>query len=137
MSLDVGTVVSGKVKSIAPFGAFVETEDGSTGLVHISEVASTYVKDISEHLTVGQEVKVKVISIEEGKINLSIKKAAEQNRQSRPSRPTGVVETWSKPEPQPMDFEDMLSKFKQESDEKIQKLDLTKKVSRRGGGGRR
>ena len=135
MALEVGKVVEGKVKSIAPFGAFVETEDGTVGLVHISEVDSNYVKDINEHLTVGQEVKVKVLSVDEGgKINLSIKKAVSpartQNKSSRPG------DTWSKPAQEPMNFEDMLSKFKQESDEKIQKLDLAKKTSRRGGGRR-
>ena len=141
MPLDVGTIVNGKVKSIAPFGAFVEMEGGVTGLVHISEVNSNYVKDINEHLTVGQEVKVKILSMDEkGKINLSIKKAVAPEPKPKPqasSAPRGGGETWTKPNPGPMNFEDMLSKFKQESDEKIQKLDLTKKTSRRGGGGRR
>lgn len=140
MPLDVGSIVTGKIKSIAPFGAFVEMEGGVTGLVHISEVDSNYVKDINEHLTVGQEVKVKILSVDEkNKINLSIKKAVtpEQKPQSKPNPVRGGGETWTKPNPGPMNFEDMLSKFKQESDEKIQKLDLTKKTSRRGGGGRR
>jgi len=140
MPLDVGSIVTGKIKSIAPFGAFVEMEGGVTGLVHISEVDSNYVKDINEHLTVGQEVKVKILSVDEkNKINLSIKKAIapEQKPQSKPNPVRGGAETWTKPNPGPMNFEDMLSKFKQESDEKIQKLDLTKKTSRRGGGGRR
>lgn len=140
MSLDVGTIVNGKVKSIAPFGAFVEMEDGTTGLVHISEVNSNYVKDINEHLVVGQEVKVKILSVDEkGKVNLSIKKAMENapKPQAKPQGFRGGGETWTKPASGPMDFEDMLSKFKQESDEKIQKLDLTKRSSRRGGGGRR
>lgn len=140
MSIDVGKIVTGKIKSIAPFGAFVEMEDGATGLVHISEVDSNYVKDINEHLSVGQEVKVKILSVDEkGKINLSIKKAAAPEPKPQPkSAPVrGGGETWTKPNPGPMNFEDMLSKFKQESDEKIQKLDLTKKTSRRGGGGRR
>lgn len=139
MPLDVGTIVNGKVKSIAPFGAFVEMEDGAVGLVHISEVNSNYVKDINEHLSVGQEVKVKILSVDEkGKINLSIKKAVspEPKPQQRTSSPR-TNDTWTKPNPGPMNFEDMLSKFKQESDEKIQKLDLAKKTSRRGGGGRR
>lgn len=134
MALDVGKIVNGKVKSIAPFGAFVETEDGISGLVHISEVAANYVKDINEHLTVGQEVKVKILSVDEkGKVNLSIKKAVEREARTQPRQ--HIVkpnDTWTKPAPGPMNFEDMLSKFKQESDEKIQKLDLTKKTSRRG-----
>ena len=140
MPVETGKIVNGKIKSIAPFGAFVEMEDGAIGLVHISEVDSNYVKDINEHLKVGQEVKVKILSVDEkGKINLSIKKAIapESKPQPKPNPVRGGGETWTKPNPGPMNFEDMLSKFKQESDEKIQKLDLTKKTSRRGGGGRR
>ncbi len=134
MTLDIGKIVEGTVKSIAPFGAFVDLEDGAGGLVHISEVASNYVKDINEHLTVGQKVKVKILSVDEkGKINLSIKKAAEPKVAPQPRQIPRQIESWEKPPAAPMNFEDMLSKFKQESDEKIQKLDLAKKgVSRRG-----
>ncbi len=134
MALDVGKVMEGTIKSIAPFGAFVDLGDGITGLVHISEVDSNYVKDINEHLTVGQEVKVKVLSVDEkGKINLSIKKATEQERKPQAKPQARPVESWERPQAAPMNFEDMLSKFKQESDEKIQKLDLAKKgASRRG-----
>ena len=134
MALDVGKVMEGTIKSIAPFGAFVDLGDGITGLVHISEVDSNYVKDINEHLTVGQEVKVKVLSVDEkGKINLSIKKATAGERKPQAKPSFRQVESWEKPQAAPMNFEDMLSKFKQESDEKIQKLDLAKKgASRRG-----
>lgn len=76
MSVEVGSKLSGKVTRITNFGAFVELPDGSTGLVHISEVADRYVKDINEHLSVGDEVTVKVLNVEKnGKIGLSIKKA--------------------------------------------------------------
>ena len=79
MQLEVGAIVEGKVTGFTAFGAFVEFEDGKKGMVHISEVALEFVKDIKDHLTVGQTVKVKVISIaEDGKISLSIKKAIEQ-----------------------------------------------------------
>ncbi|MBQ3054240.1 MAG: S1 RNA-binding domain-containing protein [Clostridia bacterium] len=133
MSIEVGKILNGKIKSIAPFGAFAELEEGLVGLIHISEVASAYVKDINEHLTVGQEVKVKVLSVDDnGKINLSIKKAVE-NEEKPQEKQTRQAENWKKPSAGPIDFEDMLSKFKQESDEKIQKLDLAKKGSRRGG----
>ena len=71
MAFEVGQIVDGKVSGITGFGAFVDLEGGQTGLVHISEVARNYVKDINEHLTVGQEVKVKVLSLDEkGKICL-------------------------------------------------------------------
>ena len=88
MQLEIGKVYNGKVKGITQYGAFVDIEGGGTGMVHISEIANTYVNDIREHLTEEQEVKVKVIGINEaGKVSLSIKKASEngdaQPRQRR------------------------------------------------------
>ena len=74
MELTVGSILEGKVKSITNFGAFISLPENKTGLVHISEVANTYVSDIRQHLTEGQDVKVMVISAENGKINLSIKR---------------------------------------------------------------
>ena len=74
MELTVGAVVEGKVKSITNFGAFISLPDNKTGMVHISEVANAYVSDIRQHLTEGQDVKVMVIGLENGKINLSIKR---------------------------------------------------------------
>ncbi len=74
MELTVGTVLEGKVKSITNFGAFVSLPENKTGMVHISEVANTYVSDIRQHLTEGQDVKVMVIGTENNKINLSIKR---------------------------------------------------------------
>jgi S1 RNA binding domain protein len=88
MQLEVGKIVEGKVTGITKFGAFVELEPGTVGMVHISEVASTYVNDISEHLTEGQQVTVKVLAVsEEGKISLSIKKAMKPTpRKDAPAR---------------------------------------------------
>ena len=75
MDLVVGAVFEGKVTGITKFGAFVALEGtGKSGLVHISEVANTYVSDIRQHLTEGQDVKVMVIGNENGKLNLSIKR---------------------------------------------------------------
>ena len=74
MELTVGAIFEGKVKSITNFGAFIALPENKTGMVHISEVANTYVSDIRQHLTEGQDVKVMVISTEGGKINLSIKR---------------------------------------------------------------
>ncbi len=77
MSVEVGQVLKGKVTGIQSFGAFValDGENNTQGLVHISEVSNTYVKDINEFLTVGQEVEVKVIKLDEAskKISLSIR----------------------------------------------------------------
>lgn len=89
MSIEVGSKLQGKVTGITNFGAFVELPEGSTGLVHISEVADNYVKDINDHLKVGDQVEVKVINVEkDGKIGLSIKKAKDRpERTERPDRP--------------------------------------------------
>ena len=74
MELTVGAIVEGKVKTITNFGAFIVLPENKTGLVHISEVANSYVSDIRQHLTEGQDVKVMVIGLDNGKINLSIKR---------------------------------------------------------------
>ena len=85
MQIEVGSILEGKVTGIMKFGAFVDLPDGKSGMVHISEISNTYVENVSDFLTVGQEVKVKVISINEnGKIGLSIKKL-EDNGGERPS----------------------------------------------------
>ena len=86
MELQVGSILEGKVTTITKFGAFVALDGGKSGLVHISEIANTFVNDVHEFLQEGQTVKVMVLSAENGKINLSIKKA--QPPQERPaSRP--------------------------------------------------
>ena len=87
MELTVGAILEGKVKSITNFGAFVVLPENKTGMVHISEVANTYVSDIRAHLTEGQDVKVMVIGTENGKINLSIKRLEPKpQRESTPAR---------------------------------------------------
>ena len=95
MQLEVGNIYEGKVTGITKFGAFVEIDKNQTGMVHISEVANTYVSEIKDHLAEGQTVKVKVLSMtDDGKISLSIKKALpEQPRKfqknDRGARPQG------------------------------------------------
>lgn len=75
MTLVEGNTVQGKVVNITNFGAFVEV-DGQTGLVHISEIADSYVKDIKDYIEPGEDVLVKVLSVgNDGKISLSIKQA--------------------------------------------------------------
>ncbi|GAE28366.1 general stress protein 13 [Halalkalibacter wakoensis JCM 9140] len=90
---EVGNIVEGKVTGIKPFGAFVALDEKKQGLVHISEVAHGFVKDINDVLKVGDEVKVKIMNVEEesGKISLSIR--ATQEAPERPARP-------AKPRPQ-------------------------------------
>ena len=98
MSLETGKIYDGKVRNIAPYGAFVEVNlDGKvhTGMVHISEISNTYVNEIRDHLTEGQEVKVKVLNVDEnGKISLSIKKVDEDNKpKSAPREALTAMET--------------------------------------------
>src|SRR5690625_3392293 len=122
MSIEVGSKLQGKVTGITHFGAFVELEKGKTGLVHISEVADNYVKDINDHLTVGDKVKVKVINVEaDGKIGLSIKKAQDRPRR-RQSRET--IES----------FEQQMSRFLRDSEDRLATLKKHTE-SRRGGRG--
>lgn len=130
MQISVGAVVDGKVTGITKFGAFVAIEGGGSGLVHISEVANTYVNDISDYLTVGQAVKVRVLSIGDGgKINLSLKRAAEGAGTSsgtshhmgnaRPANIKRVDAANNTEAPADKAFEDRLKKFMQESDSRI------------------
>ena len=79
MDFGVGSILEGKVTGITKFGAFVSLGENKSGLVHISEIANTYVNDIHDHLQEGQTVKVKILAIDEnGRINLSIKRAQPQ-----------------------------------------------------------
>lgn len=141
MQVEVGKIYDGKVTGITNFGAFVDIGGSVTGLVHISEVALSYVKDIKDHLTAGDEVKVKVLSVDEkGKISMSIKQALKEIKQQRPqnvcSRPADI--DWSfKNEQSDLSFEDKLNKFKQASEEKMHDLkrnmESKRGSSRRGG----
>ena len=139
MALEVGSILEGKVTGITKFGAFVALPEGKSGLVHISEIANSFVSDVHEHVQMGQAVKVRVLSVrEEGKINLSIKRALEESPMA-PSRdggrcPASPRPATSRPAPAPRpapertaadgpsnnaDFEDRLKKFMQESDSRI------------------
>ena len=126
MAFEVGDIVEGKVSGITGFGAFVDLPGGKTGLVHISEVARNYVKDINEHLTVGQEVRVKVLTMDpNGKISLSIKKAIEPRQKAAAfSGVPAEVDFTRKSDEQFMSlsFEDKMAKFKATSDERMQDI---------------
>lgn len=155
MELTVGAILEGKVKSITKFGAFVELSENKTGLVHISEITHAFVNDIREHLTEGQDVKVMVIGLENGKIDLSIRRT--QPAPQRPSRGDRPAQNGPRPrqdgskprqegfrprqqtytppaEKAPQSFDDMLKQFMADSDSKISGL---KQYSDRKGRGRR
>ncbi len=132
MELTIGTVLDGKVKSITNFGAFISLPENKTGMVHISEVSSTYVSDIRQHLTENQEVKVMVIGVEGNKVNLSIKrleaKPAREPRSAPRREDNGARPYRSAPTPPPAPktadqlFEEKLKQFMSESDNKISSI---------------
>jgi S1 RNA binding domain protein len=144
MQLEVGNIVEGKVTGITKFGAFVELPGGKTGMVHISEVSSTYVKEISDHLSENQMVKVKVLSISpDGKVSLSIKKCQENGSAAppppqpqqprRPAQNRNENRGWQPKKTisnEKLTFEDMLAKFKQTSDDKMSDLKRSTEVRR-------
>lgn len=161
MEFGVGSVLEGKVTGITKFGAFVALPEGKSGLVHISEIAYSYVNDIKDHLTEGQTVKVKVIGIDDSnRINLSIKKALPPPPRPQGARPQGGARfnsgnSGSSGRPQsggrsgsfggrtaassrePASFEDRLKQFMADSDSR--QSDLNRGGDRRGSrrGGRR
>ena len=140
MQIDIGSVYDGTVTGLTKFGAFVKLENGVSGMVHISEVSNEYVNDISEHLSEGDKVKVKVLEInEKGKVSLSIKKALPPQEKPKPQKPSkprrdNKDRGW-KGAPQessvPMSFEDMMAKFKAQSEDKMS--DLKRSSDKRGG----
>ena len=79
MAMEIGDIVEGKVTGLTNFGAFVELPENKVGMVHISEVSNSFVKEISDFLEKGQVVKVKILNIDDaGKISLSIKRTGEE-----------------------------------------------------------
>ncbi|MCL2030331.1 MAG: S1 RNA-binding domain-containing protein [Oscillospiraceae bacterium] len=119
MENGLGNIVTGKVTSITKFGAFVTLPDNRSGLVHISEVSFTYVNDIREHLTEGQEIPVKIIGVDRGgKINLSVKQALKAPAPSRGRAPERTSPRASAP-PGPQTFEDKLKAFMSDSERKM------------------
>lgn len=154
MSIEAGSVVEGVVSGITNFGAFIDLSEGKTGLVHISEVADVYVKDVHDVLKEKDKVKVKVLTVDErGKIGLSIKQAQEKKPEERSEaqQPAANNSSFRTPRPGrgPRDFrksnrfnnstasfEDKLSRFLKDSDERL--TDLRRKTdSKRGGRGSR
>ncbi|AZP03838.1 S1 domain-containing RNA-binding protein [Jeotgalibaca ciconiae] len=157
MSIEVGSIVSGKVTGITNFGAFIDLGERKTGLVHISEISDSYIKDINDVLTVGDEVKVKILSIaDDGKIGLSIRKAEEKSEEvSRPQRDYKPTQRSSAPrktssfnqdrgdrpsqgkDNKKESFDNLMSTFLKESDDRLTSLKRNTEGKRGGRGGRR
>ncbi len=157
-TIEVGAKLDGKVTGITHFGAFIELEGGVTGLVHISEIADTYVKDVKDHLKIEDVVTVKVINVDkDGKIGLSIKKAVDRPPEAaapRPFRREGDSREGGFRERsgggrggdrrqgfaggnRMMSFEDKMSRFLKDSEEKISSLKKNTEGKRGGRGARR
>lgn len=155
MAIEVGTKLEGKVTGITHFGAFVDLSGGVTGLVHISEIADNYVKDVNDHLKIGDMVTVKVINVDkDGKIGLSIKQAVDKPAEARPpraprtdrpiggDRPSGGFNRDRggrsfKPPASKSSFEDKVSRFLKDSEERISSLKKNTEGKRGGRGAKR
>ncbi len=130
MSLEAGQIVEGTVSGITSFGAFIDLPGGKTGMVHISEIADAYVKDINAYLKLSDKVRVKVLTVDEnGKISLSIRQAGGAKKSSRP-----IDIDWDREfnSNTSASFEETLSRFMKESEERL--LEIRNRESKRGGG---
>ncbi|AEI46075.1 S1 domain-containing RNA-binding protein [Paenibacillus mucilaginosus] len=166
MAIEVGSKLQGKVTGITHFGAFVELPEGGTGLVHISEIADNYVKDVNDHLKLSDIVTVKVINVDkDGKIGLSIKQAVDRpadaappTRPARFDRPPGGGDRGGfggrgggggfggrgdrggrggKPPAGKPSFEDKMARFLKDSEDRISSLKKNTEGKRGGRGARR
>lgn len=139
MQVEVGAILDGKITGITNFGAFVQLPGGETGMVHISEVSTSYIENIKDHLTEGQEVRVKVITVNEnGKIALSVKQAlpdyqkpqrkpANKDRQRKPNVWQGQK---TESEPQARSFEEMMADFKKSSEDRMSDIKRSTEANR-------
>ena len=162
MSIEVGNILPGKVTGITNFGAFVDLGNRKTGLVHISEVSNSYIKDIKDVLTVGDEVQVKVMEISgDGKVSLSIRRASadfsEETVEEKPrfqksaprnqeghgskkpysAKSAPSFEKKSPSQAKVNDFDAMMSSFLKDSEDRLTSLKRNTEGKRGGRGGRR
>ncbi len=127
----IDEIVKGKITGIMKFGAFVSIEGGKSGMVHISEITDGFVKDINDHLHIGDEVEAMVISIDEnGKVGLSIKKCAALRARTAPPPMFDEGDT-----PADTDFENMMKRFKAVSNDK--QADIKRGFESKRGTGKR
>lgn len=141
---EIGSVVEGTVTGVMQFGAFVDIDNGESGLVHISELSSEYVKDINEFIKKGDKVKVKVLRIDDkGKISLSMKQAEPKEKKPREKAPKSRQSArpdsfdWSAKRDEDLSFEDRMSIFKHESEEILRDSKRRMENKRSGGYSRR
>jgi S1 RNA binding domain protein len=123
MSVDTGSIIEGTVVKITNYGAFVELPDGRSGLVHIREIADTFVKDVHDYLKEQEKVKVKVLGLNDrGKLDLSVKQAL--SPEERVARVRAKAS-----------FEEKMKAFLKESEERL--LDLKRNTEAKRGGGKK
>lgn len=165
MSIEVGAKLPGKISGITNFGAFVDLGEGKTGLVHISEVSNSFVKDINDVLKVGDDTEVKVMSIgDDGKIGLSIKRVNEEecpkesgrkdfkrsssnyqsdrgnkgfDRGNRGNDRNRQSRTTQAPVQKKESFDNLMTNFLKDSDDRLSTLKRSTEGKRGGRGGRR
>lgn len=122
-----GELVEGKVQGITNFGAFIELPGGSVGLVHISEIADTYVRNVKDFIQEGDTVKVKVLNVDGKKIGLSIKQATVREDKPKPPMRNRNTDRYRNPSPakapvNELSLDDKITRFLKESDERMQPL---------------
>ncbi len=129
MSIEIGSEVDGKITGITKYGAFIDLGEGKTGLVHISQVSDSYVTDINQHLKIGETVKVKIMGlVKEGKYDLSIKMVGKTAPVAMPERRRKEP---SKERPIPGSFEDKITQFLKDSEERL--VDLKRNIEGKQG----
>jgi S1 RNA binding domain protein len=133
MLVEIGSVAKGTVAKVVPYGAIVRIEGGKTGLVHISEIADTFVNQVSDYLNEGDPVLVKVVGISDrGRYELSVKRVSAQDYATHGlAAPTPPVPATPSPKDAPrppsrrdgrQDFERKLSEFLKDSEERLAPL---------------
>lgn len=137
MTVEVGAKTEGKVTGITNFGAFVDLGEGQSGMVHISEVADGYVKDIHDVLSIGDTVKVLVLGDKDNKIALSIKQASDKPKPKYHSHRQHDRNDRKPKQHKPESFDDMISGFMKESEERLSTIKKNTEGKRGGRGGRR
>ena len=132
--VEVGQVVEGTISGITHFGAFIVLPNGKTGLVHISEVADAYVKDIKDYYKENDKVQVKVLSMDpKGKIALSIRQAQPKSEQSPREAAPRREHRHERRGPQ-VSFEDKMQRFMRDSEDRLGDLRRSNEAKRGGRG---
>ena len=131
MELQVGAVTEGTISRIMNFGAFVDLPGGKSGLIHISEISNTYIEDISKFLKENEKVTVKILGLnDKGKYDLSIKQLSSEPP-SEEKKPAVKDNFKDKKQDKTLNFEDKLSRFMKESEERL--LDLKRNTENKRG----